>query len=139
MNHFVPHLYSEKRQNESFCHPPIFRKRTKWTKWIILSPTNILKKDKMNKMNKMNHFVHQLYSEKRQNEQNESFCPPPLFWKKTKWIILSLTFILKNDKMNKMNKMNHFVPHLYSEKTKWRQNDKVSFSTPVVNDSRNLT
>jgi hypothetical protein len=45
---------------------------------------------------------------------------------------LSPTSILKKDKMNKMNKMNHFVPHQYSEK---RQNDKVSFSTPVVNNS----
>jgi len=121
MNHFVPHHILKKDQLK------------KWTKWIILSPTYIQKKDIMNKMNKMNHFVPHQYSEKgqnEQNEQNESFCPPPIFWKKTKWIILSPTFILKKDKMNKMNKMNHFVTHLYSQKTKWRQNDKVSFSTP---------
>ncbi len=109
MNHFVSHLYSEKW--------------AKWTKRIILSPTSILKKDKINKINKMNHFV------------------PPLFWKKskwtkwtkfTKWIILSPTSNLKKDKINKMN---HFVPPLFWKKSKWRQNEKVSFSAPVVKGS----
>jgi len=148
MNHFVPHQYSEKRhneqneQNESFCPPPIFWKKTKWTKWtkwIILSPTFIMKKDKINKMN---NFVPHQYSKKGQNdqnEQNESFCPLPIFWKRTKWtkwtkwIILSPTNILKKDKMTKMNKMNHFVPHQYSEKRQNEQNEQnESFCPPPI-------
>jgi len=43
MNHFVPHLYSEKRQNEqieSFCPPPLFRK-DKMTKCHLVPPSSI--------------------------------------------------------------------------------------------------
>ncbi len=107
MDHFVPHQYSEKRQNEqnqSFCSPPLFWKKTKWTKWIISSPTSISKRQNEDKMTKCHLVPPSSIAQEMMNEQNDQEANAEHDTKKNFWETLDVHNVESNPIwFNKLN------------------------------------